>query len=171
MNRYQLYFILKKQQKRSNQLKRLNMSLFTSDWHVQFLRRHLSCQEFCETGKKAKFGRILLQKGREEVGRRRSGRGKLEQNDVDEGWSSRTNRTCATATEERGGGGGKEQEGEQRGEEPPALYVLCLSNWIAFHAVASNGPITVADGRPTYMAPEISLLRMGLEKLIQFPLR
>lgn len=65
-----------------------------------------------------------------------------------------------------GDGGGKRE-----GEVPPALYVLCLSNWIAFHAVASNGPITVADGRPTYMAPEISLLRMGLEKLIQFPLR
>jgi len=153
------------QQKRSNQLKRLNVSLFTSDWHVQFLRRHLSCQEFCETGKKAKFGRISPQKGREEEGRRRSGRGKLEQNDTDEGWSSRTNRTCATTTEQR-------RRGEKReGEEPPALYVLCLSNWIAFHAVASNGPITVADGRPTYMAPEISLLRMGLEKLIQFPLR
>lgn len=50
-------------------------------------------------------------------------------------------------------------------------YVLCLSNWIAFHAVASNGPITVADGRPAYMAFEISLLRVGLEKLIRFPLR
>ena len=44
-------------------------------------------------------------------------------------------------------------------EEPQGTYGLCLSNWIAFQAVASNGPITVADGRPTYMAPEISLLR------------
>jgi len=31
-------------------------------------------------------------------------------------------------------------------KKPPVLYVLRLSNWIAFHAVASNGPITVADG-------------------------
>lgn len=44
-------------------------------------------------------------------------------------------------------------------ELPRGTYVLCLSNWIAFQAVASNGPITVADGRPTYMTPEISLLR------------
>jgi len=51
---------------------------------------------------------------------------------------------------------------------PPALYILCLPNWITFHAVASNGPITVADGRPTYIATKISLLQVRLEKLIQF---
>lgn len=42
--------------------------------------------------------------------------------------------------------------------KPRGTYVLCLSNWIAFQAVASNGPITVADGGGAYMAPEISLL-------------
>lgn len=76
---------------------------------------------------------------------------------------------------ERGAGRVQQRQGQEGAggwatRRGASGYVLCLSNWIAFHAVASNGPITVADGRPTYMAPEISLLRGGLEKLIRFPL-
>lgn len=44
------------------------------------------------------------------------------------------------------------------------LWVVCRSNWIAFQAVASNGPITVDDGKEVYMALEISLLVWGLER-------
>lgn len=32
-------------------------------------------------------------------------------------------------------------------EESASGYILRLPNWIAFQAVASNGPITVADGK------------------------
>lgn len=137
---------------------------------------HLSRQEFRETtwaggrrnsegsrGKKSERGE-KTRKGK--IGAKRHARQEEE-----EAVKGATGRAGRVQQRQRGEGGGKGSRRVSNVARSLRLYVLCLSNWIAFHAVASNGPITVADGRPTYMAPEISLLQVGLEKLIRFPLR